>query len=669
MRTKVFNRALSATGLALVLSISGQPALAQPAERELTYDTSNGEWRTYGGDLSSTRYSALDQINAENFNDLELAWRFQPDNLGPRPDPNLQATPLMVDGVLYLTAGTRRAAVALDSRTGELLWKYNIDEGERGQRAPRAGSGRGLSYWTDGTVEHIIYVTPGYQMIALDAKSGRPVPGFGEDGVVDLKKEMGADIPATADVGLHATPLVVGNVIVVGAAHLPSMYLTDTRSNVKGKIRGYDARTGELLWTFHPVPRAGEFGYDTWLEGSAERVGNTGSWTQMSADPELGLVYVGIELPTGDWYGGHRPGAGLFGESVVALDVKTGERRWHYQTVHHGIWDMDIPSAAVLADIEVDGRKIKALAQPTKHAFLFVLDRETGEPVWPIEERPVPQGDVPTEWYSPTQPHVTKPPAFDRQGVTVDDLIDFTPELHAEALALVEDYKLGESVFSPPSMSKWPRPLGTIVSPTGDGAGQWPGGSLDPETNIFYIFSNLSYGSLGIVPGDPQMTELEMMRGQASDPDASPGQRRGGLTVQDLPLLKPPYGRITAIDLDEGEIVWQVPHGATPDEVRDHPLLAGMDIPRTGSTGKVGTLVTETLVIAGDGTPTTGEDGELGAWLRAYDKATGREVGQVRMDTRVTGSPMTYSVDGRQYIVVATSSPGIPGELVAYRLP
>lgn len=673
----ITRRELATTALAAVLAAKAAPLFAQAATRPaprrdaIATGTSDGQWPTYGGNLASTRYSPLDQINAENFGQLELAWTFRPDNLGPRPDPNLQATPLMVNGVLYLTAGARRAAVALDAQTGELLWKFNIDEGERGARAPRTGSGRGLSYWTDGEAERILYVTPGYQMIALDARTGQPVPGFGANGIVDLKREMDEEVAETADVGLHATPLVVGDVVVVGSAHFPSMFPNARNGNVKGKIRGYDIRTGRRLWIFHPVPRPGDFGHETWLNGSAERVGNTGSWAQMSADPELGLVYVGIELPTGDWYGGHRPGNGLFGESIVALDVLTGERRWHYQTVHHGIWDMDIPCAAILADIDVDGRAIKALAQPVKHGWLFVLDRETGRPVWPIRERPVPRGNVPTEWYARTQPHPTRPPAFDRQGVRPDDLIDFTPELRAEAERLVADYELGGSVFSPPVLSRWPRPLGTITSPTGDGAAQWPGGAIDPETNIVYIFSNMAYGASGTVPGDPAQTDLPMMRGIAQPPEGQQqGPRRPNrLTVDGLPLLKPPYGRITAIDLNRGDIVWQVAHGETPDEVRNHPRLQGLDIPRTGSLGKVGTLVTKTLVIAGDGTATTGEDGRPGAWLRAYDKRTGAEVGKVRLETRVTGSPMTYAIDGRQYLAVPVSSPGIPGRLAVYRLP
>jgi quinoprotein glucose dehydrogenase len=670
-------RQLCQTGIALVLAARAPAVLAQglggdagvPGNPDLSAGTDKGEWRTYGGGLSSTRYAPLDQITADNFSKLEVAWRFRPDNLGPSPDPNLQATPLMVGGVLYLTAGSRRAAVALNARTGEMLWKYNIDEGARGEKAVRPGSGRGLSYWTDGKDKRILYVTPGYRLIALDAATGDPIPGFGDQGVVDLKTglDQDADIDLVgADIGLHATPLVVGDIIVIGAAHLPSS--TPMKKHIKGAIRGYDIRTGKRLWIFHTIPQKGEFGNDSWLNGSEVYTGNAGSWAQMSADAELGLVYVGVELPTGDWYGGSRPGAGLFGESLVALDVKTGVRRWHFQFVHHGLWDYDVPCASILADITVNGRKIKAIAQPSKQAWVYVLDRVTGKPVWPIPERKVPKGDVPTEWYAPTQPHVTKPPAFDRQTVTVDELIDFTPELRAEATKLIQDYRYGEGgPFLPPTFSKWPRPRASLVTPYGDGAGQWPGGALDPETNILYVFSNLSYGGLANKPADPKVTDQAMVPGMVSAPDEA-GRRPTRLTIRGLPLLKPPYGRITAIDLNKGEIAWQVPHGETPDEVRNHPDLKGLTIPTTGSIGKVGTLVTKTLVIAGDGTATT-LNGTKGAWLKAYDKKTGAEVGRVRMAKRATGSPMTYSMGSKQYLVIATTNPGEPGELVAYRLP
>jgi quinoprotein glucose dehydrogenase len=400
----------------------------------------------------------------------------------------------------------------------------------------------------------------------------------------------------------------------------------------------------------------------------------------MTVDEETGTVFLPVELPTGDYYGGHRPGSGLFGESLVALDIKTGVRRWHYQLVHHGIWDFDIPCAPILADLVVDGTPVKAVAQPTKQGWVYVFDRITGRPVWPIEERPVEKGDVPGEWYSPTQPFVTKPPAFDRQGVSVDDLIDFTPELRAEAVELVKRFKIGP-LFTPPVVSRWEGPLATLMLPSQTGGANWPGGALDPETNILYIYSFTNIAALGLV-SDPSRSDMAFIAGRARDPNApppAPGPGGGGggggegggpaLTVQGLPLVKPPYGRITAIDLNKGEIVWQVAHGDTPDPIRNHPLLKGLNIPRTGrGNGRIGTLVTKTLVIAGEAGFVTTPQGR-GAMLRAYDKATGQDAGAVYIPAPQTGSPMTYMRNGRQYIVVAVSGPGYSGELIAFRLP
>src|SRR5688572_25473749 len=369
-----------------------------------------GEWRTYGADLGHTRYAPLDQITAANFSGLEVAWRFKTDNLGPRPEFNLQSTPLMVGGRLYSTGGSRRAVVALDAATGELLWVHSEMEGPRGAAAPRRLSGRGLAYWTDGKEARILYVTPGYRLIALDAKTGVLVAGFGTNGVVDLRLDDDQDMDlVTADIGLHAAPVVAKDVIIIGAAHLVSG-APRSKTNAKGYVRGFDVRTGKRKWIFHTIPGPGEFGNETWERDSWAYTGNAGVWAQMSIDEELGLAYLPVELPTGDAYGGHRPGAGLFGESLVAVDLQTGERKWHYQLVHHGLWDHDIPCAPILVDLTVNGRAIKAVAQPVKQGFVYVFDRVTGEPVWPIEERPVPKGDVPDEWYSPTQPFPTRPP-------------------------------------------------------------------------------------------------------------------------------------------------------------------------------------------------------------------------------------------------------------------
>jgi glucose dehydrogenase len=546
------------------------------------------EWRTYGADLASTHYSSLSEIDKTNFNRLELAWRFKIDNLGPRREFNYQVTPLVVHDVLYATGGTRRAVFALDARTGELLWVYSFAEGARGEAAPRQLSGRGLTYWTDGREERILYVTPGYRLIALNAKTGRPAPGFGQDGAVDLKKDDDQPIDlVTGDIGLHAAPIVVKDVIVIGAAHSGGVTPKSSR-NDKGFIRGYDVRTGKRLWIFHTIPSPGEFGNDTWEKDSWAYTGNTGAWAQMSADEQLGYVYVPTEMPTNDGYGGHRPGANLFADSILALDVNTGKRIWHYQTVHHDIWDFDLPCAPILADVTVDGRPVKILAQPSKQGFIYVLDRTTG------------------------------------------------------------------------------------LLPNATGGANWQGGSLDPETGLLYIFSNTSLYFMGLVH-DPARSDMNYIQGMAAaesnERGAAPDGGLGGPTVQGLPLVKPPWGRITAIDLNTGEIAWQIAHGETADNVRDHPALKGLTIPRTGRQGRIGTLVTKTLLIAGDGGVSTDSSGVRGAMLRAYDKATGTEVGAVYLPAPQTGTPMTYSAGGRQIVVVAVSGGAYSGELLAFRLP
>ncbi len=637
----------------------------------------NGEWRTYGGDLGNTRYSPLDQINAANFDKLQIAWRFNTASLGPTPEFNLEATPLMARGVVYSVAGSRRDVVALGAATGELLWIHREDEGRRGQAAPRRLSGRGLAYWTDGNEERILYVTPGYRLIALDAKTGIPIPSFGNGGVVDLKTDDDQEIDLiTGEVGLHAAPTVAGDTIIVGAAHLAGG-APKSKKNVKGYVRGFDVRSGKRLWIFHTIPKPGEFGYDTWENDSADYTGNTGVWGQISVDEELGMAYLPVELPTGDYYGGHRPGNGLFGESIVAVDLKTGQRKWHYQLVHHGIWDWDIPCAPMLVDFTVNGRLVKAVAQPTKQSILYVFDRATGQPVWPIEERPVPQSDVPGEKTSPTQPFPTKPPAYGRTGTSIDELIDFTPELRAEAIKVASRYKMGP-LFTPPVVSKAEGPLGTLVAGCCQGGTGWPGGSYDPQTHLLYTFTWGNVASLGLLPADPKRSDMNYVSGVARPAaSAAPAGNRGGeggeggpggLTVQGLPLFKPPYGSIVAINLDKGEIAWKVAHGETPDNVRNNPALKGIAIPRTGRGGLVGVLTTSTLVISGERGTYTDEQGRNAARLRAYDKATGKEVGAVFMPTGQTGSPMTYMINGKQYIVIAVGGPGYPGELVAYKL-
>ena len=535
-----------------------------------------------------TRYSALDQIDDENFSDLEVAWRFKTENLGPRPEFIFQSTPLMIDGVLYTTAGTRRAAVAIDAETGELLWIHRLDEGERGAGAPRRLSARGLTYWDDGADGQIFYVTPGYRLIALNARTGDRMADFGEDGMVDLRLGLDQDLDlVTADIGLHAAPIIADGVIMIGAAHLPGVS-PRAKENVKGHIRGYDARTGERKWIFHTIPGADEFGIDTWLNDSWRYTGNTGVWGQMTIDEELGYVYLPVEMPTGDLYGGHRLGDNLFADSIVAIEIATGNRIWHYQTIHHDVWDFDLPNAPILVDITVDGRPIKALAQPSKQAFLYVLDRATGAPVWPIEERPVPPSDVPGEVTSPTQPFPTKPPPYDRQGITVDDLIDFTPELRKRAEEAIVPYRIGP-LYTPPSVASFDGTLGTLHIPALTGGSNWPGGSFDPETGIFYIYSKTQVSNMGLI-SSPERSNMDFISGRPNPPAGAGGGRGGrgggfgGLRVEGIPIVKPPWGRITAIDLNAGEIVWQVAHGETPDNIRNHPLLEGVN--RTGNVGE-----------------------------------------------------------------------------------
>ena len=636
------------------LLAAGAPAVAQ---------TDNGEWRSYGGDIANTRYAPLDQIAAGNFNDLEIAWQVKTANFGPAPEFNLQSTPLMVDGVVYSTAGLRRAVIAMDAGTGELLWMHRLDEGERAEVAPRRRSGRGLAYRDEGGDGEIFYVTPGYRLIGLNARTGERIASFGKDGIVDLMRNMDQEIdPLAGEIGLHATPLVAGDTIVVGAAHVPGGAPRSMR-NTKGHIRGFDAETGARKWIFHTIPGADEYGNDTWLNESWRYTGNAGVWGQTSVDLELGIAYLPTEMPTNDYYGGHRHGDNLFSDSLVAVDLETGDRLWHFQFIHHDVWDWDLPCAPILADVVIDGVERKIVAQPSKQAWLYVFDRVTGEPIWPIEEREVEPSDVPGELLALTQPFVTRPPAYDRQGVDLDDLVDFTPEIRRRAEEKASRFRMGP-IFTPPTVSAEDGVYGTLMLPSQAGGTNWPGGSIDPETGIAYLYTFTQMVSLGLV-NDPERSDMDFIRGRGRGISAA----EAALSVDGIPIVKPPWGRITAIDLKQGEILWQIPHGETPDNIRNHPLLAGVDIPRTGRIGRVGTLITKTLVIAGEAGTFTTPSGEVGAMLRAYDKMSGAEVGAVYMPAGVSGSPMTYLHDGRQYIVTAIGGAGFPGELIAYRLP
>jgi len=618
----------------------------------------NGEWRAYRGDEASTAYSPADLITKDNVKNLQVAWTWRFDNYGSAASETLttETTPLMVNGVLYFTAGARRSVVAAKADTGETLWTWRPDEGARFDQAPRKVH-RGVAYWTDGRdAGRIVVVTPGFQLVALDAKTGQPVPGFGKAGMVDLFTQLDNDtkLDPTGKIGNSSPPVISNDVIVVGPALTPGGRVNI--ANVKADIMGFDVRTGKKLWTFHTIPRDGEPGAETWLGDSRQYTGNAGIWGPFSADPQLGYVYLSVESATNDVYGGHRPGNNLYSDSIVCLDIKTGKMVWYQQLVHHDIWDFDMPPAGILIDLTVDGKPVKAIVQLTKQAFAYVFDRTNGKPVWPWNEKPVLQTKVPKEWTSPTQPFPSKPPAFDLQGISENDLIDFTPALRAEAVKAVQSYTLGP-IFTPPTLAS-PTNKGTIQVPGLGGGANWPGGASDPETGFVYVGSTTTPGVVGLEPN----TDHAKSR---VDADYTMG---GTLpTIQGLRLLKPPYGRITAYNMNKGEIAWMIPNGDTPQAVKDNPALKGVNIPKTGNASQAGLLVTKTLLFAGEGS-----GGQ--AVFHAYDKATGADVWQTAIPGPQTSLPMTYVYQGRQYVVVgvrgsAQAGASFGAQLIAYALP
>ena len=623
------------TDISIIAQVRGDPDLADVP------------WKNFGGELSAQRYAPLDQIDATNAGSLEIAWRWSAANFGPMSEIRNVSMPIMRDGKVFIGAGATRNVVAIDAETGQTLWMWRPDEGERFTQAARKDSGKGVSFYAgaDG-LRRVITVTPGYYLVSLNAETGLPDPDFGAGGWVDLTEGLRRAPNRRLDVGLTSPPLVVGDVIIVGSAHELS-FRPPFKANVKGDVRGFDARTGKLLWTFHTIPEPDEAGYETWFNGSADYTGNAGVWAPMSADEELGLVYLPIESATGDRYGGDRHGANLFANSLVALDVKTGERRWYFQLIHHDIWDWDTPTAPILADLP-DGRRL--VVQLTKQAFAYVFDRETGEPVWPIVERPVPQTDVPGEWTSPTQPIPTHPAAFDRQGVTPDDLIDYTPEIRAQISTLLDSARIGP-LYTPPSIdSAAEGNNGTLSLPYSTGGANWEGGAFDPGTGLLFVPSQTVVGMMGI-EHDPEASDIRFISSR------SPAPR-----VLGIPIAKPPWGRITAIDLATGEHRWMIANGDTPQSIVDNPALAGVDLPRTGKATRAGIVVTETLLFAGEG---YGGD----PIFRAHDKLTGEIVAEIALPATQASPPSSYRVNGRQFIVMTVADGESPAELVALALP
>jgi quinoprotein glucose dehydrogenase len=659
-------RKLLGLGLVAALAVTGWTGFITRG-RAAGKDSKNHDWPAYSGDKASTKYSPLDQINRDSVKDVRIAWRQSavpaelkamfPDAQGPT---NWQNTPIMVDGLLYMSSGVG-VIVALDAATGKVVW-FDTPPHDEGKPPARAGSTRGVAYWANGN-DSRIFAMHGANLIALNARTGKRYLDWGTNGQIDLTK-VGYDRGGVTGYRNSSGPIVVRDVVVVGGVPAPATdYLNErvkaTKEAPPDDIRGFDAKTGKLLWTFHVVPRPGEFGENTWLNGSAAYSGNSGVWSLLTADEDLGYVYLPLEEATGDYYGGTRPGNNLFAESILCLDAKTGKRVWHFQTLHHGLWDYDLPAAPILTDITVNGRRIKALAQVTKQAYTFVLDRTNGKPIWPIEERPVPKGDAPGEWYSPTQPIPTRPPAFDQQGVSEKDLLDYTPELKAESLRIVNEYNYGP-LYTPPEVVDTPKgKKGTIYLPGTNGGADWGGAAFDPETGMLYVPSTHMPDIIGLVHSQNPESNMPWVK------RAWPKM----LGPQGLPdPFKPPYAKLTAIDLNKGEIAWAVANG---DGIRNHPAFKGLSLPPIGTPGRNAAIVTKSLVFMGEGSDTgVGVPAGFGGRIfRAFDKKTGKIVWEMELPAGVSNSPMTYMMNGKQYILVGVSGRMFPGELVALALP
>jgi quinoprotein glucose dehydrogenase len=647
-------------GVAIVLA-GGVAAAQQGAQR--------GEWTRYSGDPGSTKYAPLDQINKTNVSRLRVAWRrpsvdasLSSRVAGFAASNNFRSTPLMIDGVLYGSNGVGLIE-AFHPGTGKTLWVQEPFASDPGQGL-RGDSARGVAYWNERD-ERRLFAVRGEYLVALDPRSGKPAADFGENGRVNLRPGLG---PRATQYAWTGVPHVCQDVVIVGLGIGGSVSDRAMQMEaVPGVVQAFDVRTGKRRWTFNPIPHPGEVGAETWENDSWAYSGNANLWSLISSDEEQGLAYLPLTAPTSDMYGGHRLGDNLFANSLVCVKCLTGERVWHYQIVHHDLWDFDLPSAPILVDIRVNNRPVKAVVQLTKQAFAFVFDRTTGAPVWPIEERPVPSSDTPGERTARTQPFPTKPPAFDRQGVSVDDLIDFTPELRAQAVAMLKQYRIGP-LFTPPTLrGDGPDGIrGTIQLPGSVGGADWQGGAFDPETGILYVPSITGPFTADIVKSDPKTSNLRYLSGTRA---WTPGP-------QNLPLLKPPYGRITAIDLNSGTHVWMTANGEGP---RNHPLLKPLNLPWLGNPGRSAPLVTKTLLFVGEGDPIMAALGSRlrpemnpalvpgagGRKFRAYDKATGAMLWETELPAGTTGAPMTYMFEGKQYIIVAVGSTETPAEFIA----
>jgi quinoprotein glucose dehydrogenase len=624
------------------------------------------EWRYFGGDKAFTRYSPLDQITRDNVKNLRIVWRRPavsdeltqafPDT---RVNNYLRSTPIMIDGRLY-TQNAHGLVVAFDGESGKTVWEQELFA--RTQEEANGSATRGVDYWRGGAdnADKRIFAIRGEYLYALNAETGKPVPGFGDQGRASLHFQENQ--PLAGRFNDSTGPLVIGNVVVVtGNTNGAGDTGTYKKEAAPEDVRGFDAQSGKLLWTFHVVPRPGEFGIDTWGNDSWKIAGDLGAWNPMTADEELGYVYVPLTAPTASAWGVWRPGDNLFADSIVALDAKSGKRMWHFQTVHHNLWEWENVGPAMLGDITVDGRRIKALMQTNKNAFLFVLDRKTGKPVWPIEERAVPQSNVPGERTSPTQPFPTKPPAFDRQGISDADLIDYTPELKAKAREIAKDFVIGP-MFTPPSITTEEPGTnrGTLMQPGSWGAANWNTGAFDPETGMYYALS-------ASLPG-PSNRAIKKM----TNPDATMEYASVGTfpEIDGLPIIKGPYGRITAFNLNTGTQSWMVANGDGP---RYHPLLKDLNLPPLGVPNRPAPLLTKTLLFLGEGSNavsgTPQKDWAWGKKFRAYDKATGAVIWETELPSGTTAGPMTYMLKGKQYIVVAVGARDHAAEYVGLALP